>query len=319
MIITFYPALLSAETFYVAPSGDDRNPGTLEEPFAGLSFAAGTLDPGSVVIAQAGTYLGPVQIDVEGTKERPIVLRAAEGASVVIDGTGTLLGTDLVSIVGDYIVFEGFEVTNAQHVGISLWGTTGVVVRHNTVHGGQDSGIWVGFDQRLVSRQNVIEENIVYENAMQNSRRTMETGWPSGIEISGSDDAVVRGNRIFRNYGEAISVLSSKNTWVVGNLVYDSYSVNIYLDNAQNVTVDNNTSGTSNDSEFYRNDRPAFGAVIADKEAPFLLPSRNNKIINNLFIGVRGVVVDPVLGTDEGIASHVISPNQVRRGVIQLE
>lgn len=313
------PTFLSAKTYFVAPGGNDRNPGTAERPFGSLSFAEGSLAAGSTVIVAAGTYPGPVRIDVDGTEQKPIVFRTAKGAKVVIDGADMPAGTDLVVIFGDYVIFEGFEVANAQHVGISLWGTVGVLVKDNIVHGGQDSGIWVGYDERLKSRLNIIEANIVYNNALENRMRIMTSGWPSGIEISASDNATVRGNQIYRNYGEGISLLSAQDVLVEGNLVYDCYSVNIYIDNSRLVTAKNNTSGTSRDPEFYHQGLPALGLAIADKEAPIAFPSRDNKIFNNVFVGVIGVVVNKELGTAEGVASHLIGQNEVRRGVIRLK
>lgn len=313
------PTVLAAHTYYVAAGGSDRNPGTADQPFGSLSFAAGSLEPGSTVIVAEGTYQGPVRIDVVGTQEKPIVFHPAEGAKVVIDGTGMPAGEDLVVIFGDYVAFEGFEVANAPHVGISLWGTVGVLVKDNTVHGSQGSGIWVGYNERLKSRLNIIEENIVYDNALENRMRLMESGWPSGIEISASDDTVLRGNQIYRHYGEGISVLSAQDVLVEGNLVYDCYSVNIYIDNSRRVTARENTSGTSRDPEYYHLGRPALGLAIADKEAPIAFASRDNKIVNNLFVGVSGAVVNEEFGTAEGIASHVIADNEVRRGVIHLK
>jgi hypothetical protein len=52
------------------------------------------------------------------------------------------------------------------------------------------------------------------------------------LQVSMSDQALVRGNRVFMNYGEGIGVLSSRAVLIENNLSYDNYSVMIYLDNA---------------------------------------------------------------------------------------
>ena len=90
-----WPNLLVARSYYVSTSGNDQWPGTIEKPFASLSFQAGRLAPGADVIVMEGTYLGPVRIDLAGTAAKPISISAAKGATVIIDGSKTDAETDL--------------------------------------------------------------------------------------------------------------------------------------------------------------------------------------------------------------------------------
>ena len=58
----------------------------------------------------------------------------------------------------------------------------------------------------------------------------------------------------------------TKGAKITGNKVYDSYSIGIYLDNAQDAVVQYNTVSHSYDTAFYRSGKPATGIVICERE-----------------------------------------------------
>src|SRR4051794_26347414 len=83
-------AHLRGADFYVAPTGRDTNPGTLEQPFATIQRAQEAVAPGDTVLVRGGTYkMREAQIarrqgiyayitslDKSGTPEKPITYRA---------------------------------------------------------------------------------------------------------------------------------------------------------------------------------------------------------------------------------------------------
>lgn len=317
--LTVCPTLALAESLYVSTTGNDAWPGTIEQPLASLNGAQGRAQPGSEVVLLAGTYPGPVRITASGTAAKPITFIAATDAEVILDGQDMPPLTDLVVISGKHLVFEGFTIANAQGSGISLWGSQNVTVRRNTVFGSERSGIFVGFEKRGVSRDNVVEDNAVYNNALENQNRTMERGWASGIDSVASDDDVYRRNRIYQNFGEGISVMSSKGVFIDANLLYDNFSVNIYLDNAQETKVTGNTVGSSSDTAFFKNGKPAFGSAVIDKEAPISLPSLNNIISGNQWVGVEGIFMESSLKSQGNVLLKPDQPNISQPGNIRLQ
>lgn len=84
--------------FHVSPRGKDTNPGTKARPVAtlvGARDAIRGLDPsakakGVTVWIESGTYVLEQSFDLDtrdsGSKDRPIVYRAAEGATVSVMG-----------------------------------------------------------------------------------------------------------------------------------------------------------------------------------------------------------------------------------------
>lgn len=98
------PALAVAE-FYVAPTGKDDAPGTLERPFATVERArdairalkkAGPLQEAATVQIRGGTYFlgGTLVLDPEdsGTEQAPVIYQAYPGEEPLISGGVTVSG-----------------------------------------------------------------------------------------------------------------------------------------------------------------------------------------------------------------------------------
>lgn len=115
-------SLSGARDFYVATYGDDRNPGTEDEPFASLDHArdelrkrriAGKLGPGPVnVWIRKGTYSRTstflLTADDSGTEQSPVCYRAFGDEEVIITG-----GTDIpeFSPIADPAIASRFDST----------------------------------------------------------------------------------------------------------------------------------------------------------------------------------------------------------------
>ena len=85
------PAPIAANTErYLAPTGSDANPGTIEAPWATLSAAVERLEPGQTLWVRGGTYrAGEVDWARSGTASAPITVRGYPGEPVVFDGASS--------------------------------------------------------------------------------------------------------------------------------------------------------------------------------------------------------------------------------------
>ncbi|MBI2301991.1 MAG: right-handed parallel beta-helix repeat-containing protein, partial [Armatimonadetes bacterium] len=72
---------------FVAPDGDDDNPGSADKPFRTITRGVKELLPGDTLTVRGGTYREAVEIEKYGTAEKPILVRAAPGETVVIKGS----------------------------------------------------------------------------------------------------------------------------------------------------------------------------------------------------------------------------------------
>jgi hypothetical protein len=72
-------------TLYVAPNGNDGNPGTQALPLLTIQEAADRAQPGTLVLVQPGVYRETVTVPTSGTEAQPIVFRG-NGPGAVLDG-----------------------------------------------------------------------------------------------------------------------------------------------------------------------------------------------------------------------------------------
>jgi len=70
--------------YFIAPNGDDHNPGTLERPFATLYKAHQIVTAGDTVNFRAGTYQALISWFKSGTPTSPITIQAYNGEEVTL-------------------------------------------------------------------------------------------------------------------------------------------------------------------------------------------------------------------------------------------
>ena len=294
---------------YVSTTGSDSNSGTSGSPVKSINKAAQLAQAGDTVLVGAGTYNGTVSISKNGTASGQITFKPADGAHVVIDGSQTGAGTDLVTITGDYITFQGFEVANAKRTGIGLWGSHDSKVLDNNVHDSFRAGVYAGGSVGQ-SYSNVIDGNEVWRNVKENMSRTWSGGWAQGISLDKSDNSTISNNNVYDNWGEGVGAMFTKGAKITGNKVYDSYSIGIYLDNAQDAVVQYNTVSHSYDTAFYRSGKPAAGIVIANENGDRMLPSSGIVVTDNVLAGVGNLVYSSY-GANTGLVNSTTSPNTI--------
>jgi len=294
---------------YVSTTGNDANAGTLSSPLRTISQAARLAIPGTTVIVRGGTYNEAVTISSSGTAAANIAYKPYSGETVVLSGSSLPAKTDVVSIYGNYIQFQGFEVTNASNHGIIAWGNHDVSIVGNSVHGSWSGGIWVGGDTVGQSHDNLIQNNTVYNNVLQNQARTSSSGWSQGISAADSDGTRIIGNNVYQNYGEGIGSVQSNRVEISANTVHDCYSANIYLDNAPNSVVNANFLYSSGDQGFFTNGHAADGIAAAIETYSLQRPLSGLIVTNNIDVGDRSGFYYGNYGHGGGMQNALIASN----------
>ena len=82
----------AGNVYYVATSGSDQNPGTLEKPFLTLERAAQSLQAGDTCYIRGGVYRETLRPVRSGTADKRITYAAYNGERVVISGAEELSG-----------------------------------------------------------------------------------------------------------------------------------------------------------------------------------------------------------------------------------
>lgn len=137
-------------SYYLSPTGNDNNAGTLSSPWFTLEKAWSAVTPGDVIYMRGGTYAYATQQDLlgkNGTASDLIQLVNYPGEKPVITGASNYafqigLNTDLIYFEGSYVHFKGLEISNFKQK--------------------PDQSPWFGF--RAGYMQNSIVENINYHD-----------------------------------------------------------------------------------------------------------------------------------------------------------
>lgn len=257
----------TGRTFYVAPDGNDNNPGTEAQPFRTIQKGTDSAFAGDTVLVKNGNYDTIIAQGVaihmrrSGTANAWIRLLAYPGHRPrIVSRADTAILID-----GSYIEVSGFEMAgdaqgNPQYPGNGF--TTRLNAHHlrltnNTIYGFGGGGINTGESDYLH-----IEGNTVYNNA-----------WGSDLAQSGislwrlynSDQGtgyrnIVRRNIVFNNYntrpfrftgsftdGNCIIIDSARDmgytgrTLIENNLCFNNGARGIHVYRSDNVDVFNNT------------------------------------------------------------------------------
>jgi hypothetical protein len=124
-------------TYYVAPNGDDNNPGTEAQPWRAIGKAAATLVSGDTVYIRAGTYQERVVPQNSGSDYITYIAYPEE--RVTIDGSGVSMPSGdagLFEVSGlNYIRISGLRIINVgpddNHAGILVDNSSHIIIDNN--------------------------------------------------------------------------------------------------------------------------------------------------------------------------------------------
>jgi hypothetical protein len=203
-----------------------------------------------------------------------------------------------------YITLYGVTVRYAGGHGVAVIGNFVRVEKSRLLFNGKH-GLTANPWDTISSTNLEVVKNEVYHNFLRNWPRGRYKwgGWGSGVG-SATPNALYQGNVVHKNGGEGLlSYLAGGGLVVRDNVVYDNWSVNIYVDNEPNALVENNFvyCNTPNPQDLYNNGDPdpgddsalkrlrAHGVMTADEDYGVSPPANlyNVTIRNNVIVGCR--------------------------------
>ncbi len=231
-------ASASPNSYYVSPTGNDTNPGTLTSPFQTITKAINTAVAGDTIYVLTGTYPG-FEIDKSGitltgyNNEMPLIsggtgikIVGASNVSIkgfeVVGATGNWTGA-IYSTGGSYNLIEG----NKVHDNIEN-GMTGILIEsgsynkvlYNDVYNNNFVGIRIYGTSTDVMPGNEIGFNVSHDNVLSG-------GNSDGIDIDApiSTGAYIHDNVVYGNADDGIDTWNSSNNLIVRNVAYDQNGV----------------------------------------------------------------------------------------------
>lgn len=281
---------IPSPSYYVSPNGDNSGPGTLSHPWKTLSYAVRQLQPGDTLLIRGGIYQEAVKIENSGMEVSPIVISNFNGEEVIIDGKDNTLpsrdnGTPLVSILGDWVVFQNITVRYSGDMGLYTKGRH-VTLDNLYIHHNRAQGVFLTGDYDL------IQNSRVWYNSTINENNTSKVGNASGVSCGRYPDyCTIRNTLVWQNWGEGITTYEAMHTTIEGNVSYDNQQ-NLYISDTKYTLVKGNIAycSTGNVIDAYETQN---GILVGDEQGvPIPLgrsgtrfSSSDNVFINNIVVG----------------------------------
>jgi len=276
-------SVASAKTYYVAVDGSDTNAGTPEKPFGTINKGARLLTAGDTLYIRGGTYNQAVSVENSGTAGVFITVMGYPGETAVIDGQDLLptgVGGALFDVTGNYVVVRDVTVRNSNWMGLVLKGHHDQAISVKS-HRNKENGILVSGDSGRV------ENCEVWWNCKSNEYGKKERGgWASGLSAARHpQDALLRKNRVWNNWGEGLSTYEAEYTTMEDNVVYDNWSANVYLSDTRYSVLQRNLVYRTPDNPVKGTGASEVGIMMGDEK--YNPPSSDNRVINNLVKGTN--------------------------------
>ncbi len=226
------------------------------------------------------------------------------------------------------ITFYGLNVRYSGGRGIVIMGNNNRVEKCTFAFNGC-GGVSI-CNESAVSKNNQVIKNSVYYNFMRNwpRGRYKSGGWGAGAYSHDAVNTQFIGNIVHNNGGEGLLAYGGEGGTIFrDNVVYDNWSVNIYIDNQPNGIIERNLvfchepdksdlyNNGDNDPSDGRNFRRlrAIGIMTADEDYGLNPPANLNNILiaNNIIIGCRMGISHNAAARNSGLKNVLVAHNTI--------
>ncbi len=309
------PPTPMGRTFYIAPNGNDADPGSEAKPWQTIQHAADALDPGDTVLIKNGTYRDGAIITRSGQPDKPLTFKAYPGQTPKLE-IDTPHGEAILIYKAAYIRIDGLELAytapgaqaaNGERAdnGIGIRGNESGQISHHIsvvnsdIHGFPGAGIYTYWADYVN-----LEGNVIHDNALWSKYANSGISLYQNVNLDASSNFhnVIRGNLVYKNEnrvkffvvgeitdGNCIIIDDGRNTQ--NNSPYPAYKGSTLVEN--NVCFDNGGRGVhvfSSDNVLARNN-----TLFKDLRTPNIndgeltaIDASNVRFVNNVVYTADG-------------------------------
>ena len=211
---------VTTASFYVAPGGNDANPGSITRPFATIAMAVSVVHPGQTIALRGGVYRpdDPVEITRAGSAGKRIVLSNYRNEKPVIDASDVPGDTAFITHRAGYWTVQGLEVLGAPSHAYLCRSCQHNIFRALTIHDSGKTGL-------LLSGRDTVDNKVLDSDFFRTNGRESagENADGLGIENGSGSGNVVRGCRLYENADDGVgldeftSPVTIETTWSFRN------------------------------------------------------------------------------------------------------
>ncbi len=276
-----------AATYYLAPGGDDKNPGSEASPWGTFPYAANHLQPGDTLLVRQGTYSWKMYTNISSGSSwaQAVTIKTYPGETATFQSPA---GPQYIRLSGDrqYIIIEGQFIFDG--VGISLESARFVRLKDLEAKNGKGTAAIGGGDDCEFINLNVHHngkgglDHGIYShgdrNLIDGGQWHHNSGWGIHNQAQGtkhwSENWIIRNAEVYENGGGGIHLNTGEGHKIYNNVIRDHGGTGLTVHTADTLVM-NNT--------FVRNMRTG----IVNNSAT-LRVSKNALVANNIFWENRG-------------------------------
>jgi hypothetical protein len=224
------PRLAAAETFYVAPDGNDGAAGTMTAPFATMTAAQDRAAPGDTVYLRGGTYrftssslATGVNLTKSGVEGKRINYWAYAGEVPVFDLAGMTSAQRIkgINVTASYVHLRGIELKNVpqnlttvhESWGIYVDGGSHDVFELLNLHHNMGPGLFIqrGSENLVVN----CDSHHNYDPKSSSGAGTNADGFGCHVNRKGDTGNVFRGCRAWWNSDDGFDLIQAQEPVVI--------------------------------------------------------------------------------------------------------
>ena len=155
--LLIFTNILSAQ-IYIAPDGDDANPGTIEQPFGTFPKAISEAMPGDTIYVRGGTYDITTTITItaakSGAEDQLITLTAFNDEIPILDFSSQSMGAKGISMRSNYWHIRGLQIKGAGDNGMEINFGSNNIIERCAFYENRDTGLQLSngsADNRIIN------------------------------------------------------------------------------------------------------------------------------------------------------------------------
>ena len=227
LLVLLAASIAQGATYYVATTGKDSNPGTLNQPFQSFKKGIGLLQPGDTLYIRGGLYTEQVDLQTPnktGTVGNYMTIAGYPGETVTLQYADTSEGSyGPIKARGNrgHIIFENLVLDGTNGTQKSGWsirdGNHHFILRKIEIKNFQVSGLYISANDIQVINCTIHDQ-------------FSETGLPGhryyGIYFHDGNNGLIDGNDIYNNPGGGIQAYPGpiSNLVIRNNKIHDNNS-----------------------------------------------------------------------------------------------
>lgn len=299
----------SGVTYYVATTGKDSDPGTLDKPFATITHTVSIVKPGDTVNVRGGTYnlSNGIGLSDNGTQAAPITFQSAPGEHAILNASNVPANTTCLVMLGQYIVVKNLECSGPWFQGMMAWNSQHSQFIGDTIHGINQYGMLIASDKMGGTSDITVSNTTIYNDGS-------VSGGTGGLDVTYADGVTITNNLIYQNNGLGLDFNGAKNIVAKSNTLHDNSGDEIQMNNVTDSTIDSNFLYESVQASAHANGSLPRGIAMANYSDISPNPLNNNKVINNIVFGSDTAFMYVEVGRGGGIKNTLVANNTFYEG-----